>query len=656
MATVQELMENLKNKREGLANQGGPFAKTLDKTVGGLQTVASALDMLHVAIKNQIATNAVAKRTGEATDVQESIRSLLQTKIAEDKIEAERHKRMMDMAESLVPQVTEEQLKAIRMQQLAYREHKKTLEATIEIEEKKAAIQKKTEEEIAKRRIKGIETQRAEANFAVQDKYGTIEKAIAGFGNSGGDSLGKFLVAGLGRYVKEKKETPVSEAIKEKYDAQVQRQNDIANNRKAQIDKTLGYKKEDINEEFAIRAAKQGISDPGSAAKLYADRNQRVKSLAGEAEGFEKQLLSGKAKFGVPKMEQAVRSGASAIQAEVRGISTAIDSAVSTAMSAMSVAGASDTTGSSSTKSAESSTTNKQRAAGATPSNSQGGSQSPTNNGGAKPAPKNAKFERANTQTTRPNGPTRQRTSPQATVNKPVASVGKFGSKAGAVNVGGITKALGGIVGKLGSLAGSALKFLGPWGMVASAIMSFDRLVPIFSSLAGAIMDLTKLIMPLLVSTAIEGFAQILGGFNGLISLFDQSFLGRGWNEDKEVVSKVDEAKKQAEADAAKRAESKRQAAQGGVAVDTTSAGKGASVGQPVLQRRETALTSPAEANAVSEQARASVQPQQSYALADWREQQQQNKAMRESVMAAASNPGTTPVMVANPSLAPWMV
>lgn len=625
MATFQELMDGLKQQRER-ASEKSPMADVLKGAIAGMDVVATAVDKLQQAVRDQTAANLVARKTGEAEDVQQTIRNLLQTKVAEDKIERERHHRMMDMAERLVPQVTEEQIKAIREQQQTFRTFNKALNAN----------------------LKEIEQKRAEANFAIQDKYGTIESALGGIANSGGDSLGKFLVNGLSRFVKEKKETPAAEAVKEKYDDEVWW----------------------MKEASATVAARENISDPGSAAKLYSDRAQQVKSLAVEGETFEKQLLSGRAKFSVPKMEQAVKDVANALRTKKSndvpvltkdGVESSADLKKKSQAEDSKTPAEIPTITKADVETAVNETTNavaevSKSAEPITPKAEPTAPQATPQPVEARPAPKNAKFERASTQTTRPNGPTPQRTSPQATVNKPVASVGKFGSKAGAVNVGGITKALGGIVGKLGSLAGSALKFLGPWGMVASAIMSFDRLVPIFSSLAGAIMDLTKLIMPLLVSTAIEGFAQILGGFNGLIALFDQSFLGRGWNKDKEVVSKVDEAKKQAEADAAKRAESKRQAAQGGVAVDTTSAGKGASVGQPVLQRRETALTSPAEANAVSEQARASVQPQQSYALADWREQQQQNKAMRESVMAAASNPGTTPVMVANPSLAPWMV
>lgn len=621
MATFQELMDGLKRQREQ-ASEKSPVANVLESATAGMDVVAKAVEKLQQAVRDQTAANIVARKTGEAQDVQQTIRNLLQTKVAEDKIERERHQRMMDMAESLIPKVTEEQLKAFRAQQDAYRAHKKSLDAS----------------------TKAVEAERAKANFEIKDKYGTIESAIGGLGSKAQDPLSKFLVDGWQRFVKEKKETPKSEAVKEKYDDELW----------------------EVNEAYAIKAAQENISDPGSAAKLYSDRAQQVKALAGEGVGFEKQLLSGRAKFSVPKMERAVKDVANAIRSKKSndipvltkdGIESSADLENKSQAEVSKTSAELPTITTEGVETAVNETTNavaevSKSAEPATPKAKPTAPQSVE----ARPAPKNAKFERASTQTTRPNGPTPKRTSPQATVNKPVASVGKFGSKAGAVNMGGMTKALGGIVSKLGVLANSALKFLGPWGMVASAIMSFDRLVPIVSDLAGAIMDLTKLIMPLLVSTAIEGFAQIMGGFNGLISLFDQSFLGRGWHEDAEVVSKVDAAKKQAEADAAKRAESKRQAAQGGVAVDTTSAGKGASVGQPVLQRRETALTSPAEANAVSEQARASVQPQQAYAMADWREQQQQNKAMRESVMAAASNPGTTPVMVANPSLAPWMV
>lgn len=659
MATLFEKMVELKEKRESLSNQGGPFAKTLDKTIAGMKTVASAVDRLQLAVKDQIAANALAKKTGEATDVQQSIRDFLQRKIAEDDIERERHKRMMDMAESLVPKVNDEQLKAFRLQQLVAREHKKTLEATVEIEKKKYDLQKKSAEEMQKRRIKAIEAERAEANFAIKDKYGTIESAIAGLGNSGGDSLGKFLVAGLGRYVKERKETPIEEATKEKYDALVNQQNRIAEGKKALADKEFGVKQADITEDFAIRAARQGIADPGSAARLYAERAQNVKAIAGEGENLEKQLISGKPKFNAPGIEKAVREVAQAVNkpkevlpAEAptltrRGIEATVEQATAPQAEVTKPTPKAEVT-----KPAEPAprVVPEERPEIASTLKSEIPKKAPE----AKPAPKNARFTKAPRQSSSLLTPVvRRNAAPQATVTNP-ASTGVFGSKSGAVNFSGIGKSLGGIVSKLGTIATSAVKFLGPWALVANAIMSFDRLVPVVSGLASSVMDMTKLIMPLIVSSIIESGAQILGGINGLIELFDHSRLfGRGWYKDNEVQSMISEKSAAVEKDKEMQRKTRREVTNGPGFVDTTSAyTRGV---RATVIRRETALTSPTEANAIMEQSRAAQAPAQpDYQVADWRNQREQNEALRDAVRESAKNPGTTPIMVANPAMAPW--
>ena len=663
MATLQELMAGLKTQRER-ASESSPIASVLGKTIAGMDQVASAINKLHIAVEDQVAANMAARKIGEAQDVQQAIRNLLQAKVAEDKIEADRNKRMMTMADRLVPQVTEEQLKAFRMQQLVYREHKKTLEATVAIEEKKAAVQKKTAEDIAKRRIeviekertlalRGIEARRAEANFAVKDKYGTIESAIGGLANKGQDPFSKFLVSGWQRYVSEKKEAPKALEVKDKFDeetkkqnelsdAAVKRQNDIATNSKALADKILNTKKDDIAEDFAIRAAKNGISDPGSAAKLYADRAQQVKALAGEGTAIEKQLISGKAKFAVPKMEQAVKEVATALRtksappAEVpvltrSGIESSVD--VATVPKA-------EVSKPAEVKAPTAETASPQVETPKAPE--------------AQPAPKNARFEKANRQKTRPNGVTRQR-APLAEITRP-ASTGPFGSKGGFVAGGDIAKALGGIVGKLGSLASSALKFLGPWAFVANALMSFDRLVPLISDGAGALMDMTKLIMPLTVTALMEGFAGLLQAINALINVMPGTT-----NMDKKTEARKKELLPgyQAEADAQFEANQRRKRAitgYGTSVIDTTSARRNG-IGSVSVTRRETALTSPSEAAAITEQARAAQAPAlNQYQVADWNKQAEQNQAMRDSVMAAAKTPGTTPIMVANPAMAPWNV
>lgn len=659
MATLAEKMAQLEAMREARSNSGetvgsdifGSWTKELGK-------VQSSLVSLLDAVIKQRQKNAAATEMGRTDNVNTAIREMLSAKLDADKVERERHNRMMDMAESLIPKVSDEQLKAVRMQQLAYREHKKTLEAELNLEKKKYDLQKKDAEAMQKRRVKAIEGERAEANFAIKDKYGTIENAITGLGNSGGDSLGKFLVAGLGRYVKERKETPVAEAVKEKYDAQVEQQNNIAEAKKALADKEFGTRKEDIEETAAIRAAKQGISDPGSAAKLYSARAQKVSDLAKIGESLESGLLSGNFKLRVPQLEHSLSEVTKAIRGQAPNVAAAKvakaepeepeEIPVLTKEGIVSSVEA-ETKPAPSPAPSPAPVAEKNESVASTLK-----SEIPP-----KAAPKNAKFTKAPRQSSSLLTPVVKRNAaPVATVNPAPGAVGKFGSKAGAVNLGGIGKALGGIATKLGSLAGSALKFLGPWGMVASALMSFDRLVPIFSSLAGALMDLTKLIMPLLISTTIEGFAQILGGINGLITLLDNApLIGRKWTKESSTQAALTaERDKEAQRQATLK-ENKRQAAQGGQAIDTTSARRGVAM-PTTITRRETALTTPAEATAISEQVAAATAPgPQQYQLSDWQQQQgTQNRDLREAVIAASKNPGTTPIMVGNPALAPFPV
>ena len=663
MATLAEKMAQLEAMREARSNSGDTVGSDIfgswTKELGRVQS--SLVSLLDAVIK-QRQKNAAATEMGRTDNVNTAIREMLSAKLDADKVERERHNRMMDMAESLIPKVSDEQLKAVRMQQLAYREHKKTLEAELNLEKKKYDLQKKDAEAMQKRRVKAIEGERAEANFAIKDKYGTIENAITGLGNSGGDSLGKFLVAGLGRYVKERKETPIAEAVKEKYDAQVQQQNNIAEAKKALADKEFGTRKEDIEETAAIRAAKQGISDPGSAAKLYSARAQKVSDIAKIGESLESGLLSGNFKLRVPQLEHSLSEVAKAIRGQAPNVAAAtVAKAEPEEIPVLTKEGIVSSV-EAETKPAPSPTPSPAPSPATSPAPVAEKNESVASTLKSeippKAAPKNAKFTKAPRQSSSLLTPVVKRNAaPVATVNPAPGAVGKFGSKAGAVNLGGIGKALGGIATKLGSLAGSALKFLGPWGMVASALMSFDRLVPIFSSLAGALMDLTKLIMPLLISTTIEGFAQILGGINGLITLLDNApLIGRKWTKESSTQAALTaERDKEAQRQATLK-ENKRQAAQGGQAIDTTSARRG--VAMPTITRRETALTTPAEATAISEQVAAAKAPgPQQYQLSDWQQQQgTQNRDLRDAVIAASKNPGTTPIMVGNPALAPFPV
>lgn len=659
MATLADINERLKRQRE-ISSEGSPVSSALGKTIASLDKVSGAVIKLQESVQERMAMSLAAKKVGKATDVQQTIRELLQAKLVDDKIEGERHKRMMDMAETLVPQVTEEQLKAFRMQQLVAREHKKTLEVELNIEQKKYDLQKKDAEAMQKRRVKAIEAERKDSNFALKDKYGTIESAISGFGNSGGDSFGKFLVSGLNRYVKERKEDPVAEAIKEKYDSQVQRQGDIAEAKKALADREFSTNKSDIEENAAIRAARMGIADPGSASKLYADRNQQVSELAKMGEGIESALVSGKASFEMPKMESALADVANAIRGEAPGVAGAKVSekagepAEVPVLTKEGIKGSVVTATTPNVKTAKPAEKNESLASTLR-------AEIPQKQPEAKPMPKNAKMRKAPRQSSSLLTPVAKRsaTTAASTAGNAVASVGKFGSKAGAVSLGGIGPAIGGIAAKMGTLASSSLKFLGPWGMVASAIMSFDRLVPIVSSGAGALMDLSKLLVPLMVTALVEGFAGLLGALNTLINVIPWTT-----NMDKSTAERQERYKQaymlQADDDYERWQKTKNAITNASTSVNTTSSRANRAAGTGVaMYRREMSLTTPTEQAAISAQSRAMTAnaPALSDAMAaSMQEQTKQNEAMREAVLAAAKNPGTTPIMAANPALAPYVV
>ena len=644
MATLMELMNNLEQTRKA-SNNGSPVANALDNTIKSLGLVSSSVNTLRESINKQVASNLASRKVGEASDVQRSIKDMLKVKVAENDLERARHERMMDLAESLIPQVTDEQLKAVRQQQLAYRQHQKTMEATVALEKKKYDLNKKAIDEATKSRIKGIEAERAEANFAIKDKYGTIENAIAGMGNSGGDSLSKFLVAGLGRWVKEKKEAPLAEVVNEQYDKQVDAQTERAEENKAKVDKAFGYKKEDITEAFAIKAAQNKIFDPGSATKLYSDRDSRVMSVAKEGESLEKSLFSGKAKVSNPGVEKSIDKVASAIVS--KGDFTTGDAPVLTkdaiekkvAHTANAPVDKKPTVVS---KVPEATVTKPVVTPVIPPDTPPVTSPVPA----AKPAPKNAKFSRAPVQNTAPVTPATKRPTPEK-----VPTSGPFGNKGGFLD-------LGGILSSLNSIANSATKFLGSWGLAANAIMAFDRLVPIVTDFSAAIMDISKITMPLLVSSIIEMGAQLLGGINGLIELFDKSIIGSKWTRRKETQDALDVASAKESDRQAELKKNKFNAAQGGQEVDTTSAFSGVYAEKTGIAKMDTALTSPSEAESVANKVAAVNQAsvQSPVNTADTAERTERDRYLFDALKEIAHNPGTTPIVVSNPYLSTFPV
>ena len=670
--TLEQLFENMKRTAEN-KEAGDPLKDVFNRAFKSFDGVANSVKALNESIKIHNANNQTARLTGAASDVQSQIRELLQAKIMEDQIESERNKRMMDMAERLVPQVTDEQLKAIRMQQLMYREHQKTLEATLDIEKKKAEVQKQAAQDMANRQI-----------ATLKDKYGTIESAVASAETMAQDPLTKFLVQGLGRFVKEKKEDP-----------QIARANQIAENKKAFADKTLATREENIKEDFEIRAAKNHIADPGSASKLYAERDAMVKKYAELGASTEKGLRAGKATTNAndttPTREVSSKSNSSI---EITGESATALQAVGTnlisidkhlidiALGLMDISKIMDS--SKNHKVAQAEVNNIQEIPELTRASVQEAIESAdiakpkpdattVNEPEPKKAPKNAKFGKAPRQSSPLLTPVSKRT-PQpvkvapatplksgaaATAGK-TASVGAFGSKAGAVNVGAIGSALGSISTKLGTLASSSLKFLGPWGLVANVLLSFNRLVPIISDGVGALLDLSKLVIPFGFSMLVESFNGLLSAVNTIVQYLDRKWFGANKIKEWEDYKLIDIARGREEIRLKKQEKAEMEARSSGGSINTTPGvinttsieKNGTPIGKSTIQRQETRLTSPREEKSLEFEKNKNQDITENKKLSQ--EQSDRDRQMRDAVIAASKTPGTTPVYVKSPYLEPW--
>lgn len=594
-STFEQIFQRLQEQRDATPEKS-PVADSLNRLADAMSVMRNGIASLDDTIKERRATQGAERNLAQAEDVKQQIRTLLELKVAEDRIESDRHQRMMDMAESLVPQVTDEQLETIREQRKAYREQQWALKEELRIAEETAKVQKENSQAIAD----------AEKS-AIADKYGTISGAVSGIESKAQDPLSKMLVQKLGSLVKGKEEARTQAVVRAQADRDRLTERDIT------------WTKEDIQEDAALEAYRKGIKDPGSAIALLKQREQQISALARQGESLEARLVSGnfKREKGKQRSREAraaeiMKDASPAVLQAVSGEYTPVAQVVEPTQPAVQ-----ETVPVAQTQTAP------------------------------QPAPDNARFRKAETQSTEPVTP----------VNPDVKKTnGAFGGKGGFIDLGGIGKMIGNIVGPIKSMAGSFLKFLGPWSLVANAMMSFDRLVPLVSDGVGAIMDMAKLLMPMTVTALMEGFAGLLSMINSLINVMPGTT-----NLDKKTAARRAELLTgyQAEADAQFEAERRQKKAitdYDTSIVDTTSARRTV-IGRATVSRREAAFTTPSEAASITEQARVAQAPAPAaYQVADWQEQREQNQVMRESVMAAATNPGTTPIMVMNPALAPWNV
>ena len=619
-STFEQIFQRLQEQRDATSEKS-PVADSLNRLADAMSVMRRGITSLNESIKEQRIAQGAARNLAQADDVKEQIRTLLELKVAEDVIERERHQRMMDVAESVIPQITDEQLEAIREQRKTYREQQWALKEELRIAEETAKVQKENSQAIAD----------AE-KFAITDKYGTISNVVSGLESKAQDPLSKMLVQGLGRFVKGKEDD------KTKAIAQAQADRDRI------IDRDIAWKKEDIQEDAAIRAYRKGIKDPGSAIELLKQRDQQVSALARVGESTEAGIVSGNYRRQNPNKGKQ-RSREERANAEIADASPAVKQAIS-----------GEWTPVAQTKEEPQLLVQEDVPVAQTKEEPQLLVQedvpvAQTKEGQQpRPAPENAHFKKSETQTT-------GLVTPNKSFAKNSVSSGAFGSKMGAVDLGGLGKVLGEIVAPIKSMAGSFLKFLGPWGVVANALMSFDRLVPLISDGAGALMDMSKLIMPLAVTALLEGFSGLLQAIDGIAEFIQQKLFGKGmWDDQsyknaRNLYDRLEQERWDKEKQIKGAITSKKS-----TQVDTTTGTRNA-VGNVSITRMDTALTTPSEAMAITEKMKNTQPPLQSQEWeASLQEQREQNQVFKETVMAVAKNPGTTPVWMANPYLLPWYV
>lgn len=583
MATFQQILDNLQRQRD-MAAEGSPVASAIDRISSVMDKMQVGVNRLGGIISERRSQWAAEQKLGRSSDVQAQIKSLLSEKLRADNLEQDRQSRFMEMAETLVPQVTEEQLAAVKEQREAFREQQRTMQAELDIAEETAKVQRD-----AAKKVAAVQEQ------SIKDQYGTLSSIVGGLESQAQDPLSKFVVQGLGRFVKQK----------EGEEAKTVAETTEARTKKIEAEATVA--KEDIKEASAVRAAREGVRDPGSAAELYKKRSEAIKTLATQGAGIETAIATG---GDIESVAVSKKQGpAPTVVAESKGADILKDASPAV-----------------------------QRAVAGEYVQVE---QAP------RKAPENMVIRKAETQTTAPVTPAVK----TAEVSRPTG--GALGSKAGFANVSGTGKALAGLATSASSLAGSAVKFLGPWGMVANAVMSFDRMVPLVSSFSGAMMDLTKLTVPMMATAVVDGFASIAAVGNSLYELFDNSPLGSKRLQSDEFGVAIGAARTR-EAERRDELERKRKnnSRPGSATVDTTS-----TTGvRARFTRQETALTDPATASAISSggmsgstQGTGGQDAYDAYqrALAG-------QTAAIEKLAESYKNPGTTPQITSNPYMSQW--
>ena len=114
-----------------MAAEGSPVASAIDRISSVMDKMQVGVNRLGGILSERRAQWVAEQKLGRSSDVQAQIKSLLSEKLRMDNLEQDRQSRFMEMAETLVPQVTEEQLAAVKEQREAFREQQRTMQAEL---------------------------------------------------------------------------------------------------------------------------------------------------------------------------------------------------------------------------------------------------------------------------------------------------------------------------------------------------------------------------------------------------------------------------------------------------------------------------------------------------------------------------------------------
>lgn len=580
-------------KNEGLKSQFPDLEKQLKEILSSLKEVTGRF-------KDQYAIKS-------SETAMETLRRFMVDSMIQAKEQDARNKALYDMAEAMVPQVTDAQMQAYAAQKQAYEDHQKQLKAQTDAIVKAATAQTKAIQEEADAQIKIADKEAAKRTEAV-DRQLENEKARE---SQIASALGRPLDAGSDLSKIGGRETLVTQALAGLKGALAER--------KAQDDKAIAEafapQAEAIQKE--LEARKEAIQEEADARKKAIEEEKEAQ-IAATKEAMEAiAKASGIVKPEDPRKLRDAQVARIAQEASgLKGIESAAPGAIAAEVAQI-AGGAKEAPQAASLLSQPS----KPSAASALQSTVSNAATTPSPKGGAAGASA---------------GP--------AAASNPEGLAGP----AAVSELGGITKA----VGTLSATVGKFQPLLAP---VVQILSDIDNTLPVISTGIGAIADASRVLGPTIFSVIMDLGGYLVEAINGATDTVVEAFtVGNTRREELEETGVL--AAERAKVQAARDAEltSYSQAASAGLS--TNLSGVTGSVGRArgTLQKVETPLTTPAaeqagQAGTVSQGAQA----QSAAALQQATQQmvEAQERAFRKQAQVGL---GTTPLIMSTPHLEPF--